>query len=40
MERYAAICSACGTYVINRQTNHKLYGECEREQLKNKEANK
>ena len=39
MERYAAICSACGTYVINRQTNHKLYGECERVQAKNKEAN-
>jgi hypothetical protein len=38
MERYAAICSDCGTYVINRQTNHKLYGECERVQLKNKEA--
>jgi hypothetical protein len=40
MERYAAICSACGTYVINRQTNHKLYGECKKVQLKNKEADK
>ena len=34
MERYAAICKDCGMYVINRQTNHKLYGECEREQAK------
>jgi hypothetical protein len=36
MERYAAICADCGTYVVNRQTNHKLYGECEKEQAKNK----
>jgi hypothetical protein len=35
MERYAAVCKECGIYVINRQTNHKLYGECQEQQIKN-----
>ncbi len=40
MERYAAICKECGIYVINRQTNHKLYGECQKQQIKNQEGAK
>jgi hypothetical protein len=35
MERYAGVCKECGIYVINRQTNHKLYGECQEQQIKN-----
>jgi hypothetical protein len=39
MERYFAICSDCGLAVMNRQENHKRYGECQKEQDKKKGNN-
>lgn len=38
MERYSGVCKDCGIYVINRQENHKRYGECQKQQIKNQEG--
>jgi hypothetical protein len=35
MERYLAVCADCGLAVMNRQENHKRYGECQKQQEKN-----